>query len=83
MKCPKCDVKLELISPIDAKELVIDRCPQCLGFWIDKGELEGMKDVATRIDTKLKGESIKLERPRDWSRLRWAIYCFKDCYFKE
>ncbi|MEM8488515.1 MAG: zf-TFIIB domain-containing protein [Bacteroidota bacterium] len=28
-------------------ELVIDSCPQCKGIWLDAGELEAIKEVAS------------------------------------
>ena len=44
LKCPSCDAMLQAISPVDASELIIDRCPNCKGFWLDDGELEKMRD---------------------------------------
>jgi len=37
MKCPKCGYDLEEIS---YQEVMIDRCPECKGVWLDHGELE-------------------------------------------
>lgn len=37
MKCPKCGSNLEEIVH---EEIMIDRCPECKGIWLDKGELE-------------------------------------------
>lgn len=83
IKCPKCDVDLEPLSPIDAKELIVDRCPSCQGFWLDKGELDRMSDVTAKVDSEIKKDMTILIKPDDWSSLRWTIYCFKDCYFKK
>ena len=35
--CPKCNSKL---IDEDFEEHKIERCPECGGFWLDKGELE-------------------------------------------
>jgi len=37
MHCPKCG--MDLIE-IKYKEIEIDECPNCKGFWLDAGELE-------------------------------------------
>ena len=37
MKCPKCGHDLEEIS---YQEVMIDRCTECKGVWLDHGELE-------------------------------------------
>jgi len=37
MKCPKCGSNLK---EIDFKGIKIDRCQECEGIWLDKGELE-------------------------------------------
>ena len=77
--CPKCQEQLEPISPRDATEIVVDRCFSCEGFWLDRGELDQMRDVAAEVDSAK--EIIWLEAPPDWSSLRWIIYKFKECYF--
>ncbi len=45
-KCPKCSGKLESYS---FKDILLDRCDQCGGVWLDKGELEGILRTAARI----------------------------------
>ena len=37
MKCPKCGMQLEEIAFGDVR---IDKCFSCQGLWLDKGELE-------------------------------------------
>lgn len=37
MKCPKCGMQLE---EIEFHSVRIDKCFQCEGMWLDKGELE-------------------------------------------
>ena len=82
MNCPKCSGDLEPLSPKDAKELIVDRCPSCEGFWLDKGELDQIRDVASKADSKLLDNAKVVQRPLEWSWLRWATYCFKTCYSK-
>ena len=40
MKCPKCGMQLEDIAFGDVR---VDRCFSCEGIWLDKGELETMR----------------------------------------
>jgi len=82
MKCPKCKESLVPLSPKDAKEVVVDRCSSCEGFWLDKGELDQMREVSLQVDSEASEDIVWLERPSDWSYLRWSIYAFKKCYFK-
>jgi len=37
MKCPKCGMQLEEIAFGDVR---VDKCFSCEGLWLDKGELE-------------------------------------------
>jgi uncharacterized protein len=37
MKCPKCGHDLE---EINYQDVMVDRCPDCKGVWLDHGELE-------------------------------------------
>lgn len=37
MKCPKCG--MELIE-IEYKGILVDKCSDCAGIWLDAGELE-------------------------------------------
>jgi len=37
MKCPKCGHDLEEIT---YQSVMIDKCPDCKGIWLDHGELE-------------------------------------------
>lgn len=39
MSCPKCG--MELIE-IDYRGIKVDRCSECLGIWLDAGELEAV-----------------------------------------
>lgn len=37
MKCPKCGSQL---AEVNYDGVMIDRCTECMGIWLDKGELE-------------------------------------------
>ena len=37
MRCPACDVELQIA---DRQGIEIDYCPKCRGVWLDRGELE-------------------------------------------
>ena len=41
MKCPKCGMQLEEITFSDVR---IDKCFSCEGLWLDKGELDVIRD---------------------------------------
>jgi Zn-finger nucleic acid-binding protein len=66
IKCPKCQVNLEPLSPMDAKELTVDRCPSCQGFWLDKGELDRMREVGDKIDSEILEGMTVYKRPPHW-----------------
>ena len=42
MRCPKCGGQLE---EIEFHHMKIDRCTDCGGIWLDKGELEMLEHV--------------------------------------
>ncbi|MFH2133315.1 MAG: zf-TFIIB domain-containing protein [bacterium] len=42
MKCPKCGSKL---IEINYKGIAIDECSECLGVWLDNGELEQVANL--------------------------------------
>ncbi len=37
VKCPLCNKDMEILM---IKDVEIDKCPECKGIWLDKGELE-------------------------------------------
>ncbi|MEK7408048.1 MAG: zf-TFIIB domain-containing protein [Acidobacteriota bacterium] len=41
MKCPKCGMQLEEIAFGDVR---VDKCFSCDGLWLDKGELEVIRN---------------------------------------
>lgn len=42
MRCPKCGGQLE---EVEFHHMKIDRCQDCGGIWLDKGELEMLEHV--------------------------------------
>lgn len=54
--CPRCgEIKLEEMTFAYMEDLLIDRCPQCQGIWLDKGELPKVEKIASHIgDAKSK-----------------------------
>ena len=46
MKCPKCGTDLE---EVNLQDVMIDRCPECEGIWLDHGELEFLVDGQAKL----------------------------------
>jgi len=46
MKCPKCGSDLE---EINYQKVMIDKCSECNGIWLDKGELELLTEGKARL----------------------------------
>jgi Zn-finger nucleic acid-binding protein len=46
--CPKCSIAMEKVKYGKYIPKTIDKCPQCLSIWLDKGELEDIQ-VAQEI----------------------------------
>ncbi|MFI5461529.1 MAG: M48 family metalloprotease, partial [Isosphaerales bacterium] len=42
-QCPRCDLNLQEV-PFLRPDLVVDRCPECEGYWFDAGELQKAMD---------------------------------------
>ena len=61
--CPRCEVSLAPVSPSAAREVVIDRCPDCFGFWLDAGELESIQSLASRLDSEILGKMSAVPQP--------------------
>jgi uncharacterized protein len=52
MRCPKCGGQLEEVSYHHMK---IDRCSDCGGIWLDKGEMEMLAHVDTNAVRRFVG----------------------------
>jgi Zn-finger nucleic acid-binding protein len=37
LKCPYCGIVMDKLK---REDVIIDRCPNCLGIWLHKGELD-------------------------------------------
>ncbi len=49
--CPRCEnTQLEEMRFVQANDLLIDRCPECRGIWLDKGELPKVERIAARLE---------------------------------
>jgi Zn-finger nucleic acid-binding protein len=51
LRCPRCNgaPQLDKVHPRSFEKLIIDTCPACHGFWLDRGELEKVRDVSDRL----------------------------------
>lgn len=49
MKCPVCDVELQMA---DRQGVEIDYCPQCRGIWLDRGELDKLIERSADYETQ-------------------------------
>ena len=51
VSCPKCETQPTLTKchPKGHKDVVIDTCPNCKGFWLDKGEMEKLHDISDEL----------------------------------
>ena len=71
MNCPRC--KSALQSQTYEAGVVVDECPSCRGFWLDRGELERIqetveKDYSDRLARPDHGIEAAYERARQKSR---------------
>lgn len=60
MKCPKC--KVNLLSN-ERGRTKIDYCPQCLGVWLDRDELDKIIEVSPDVAPSGKDDPERF--PRD------------------
>ena len=61
------------MNPITFGKVVVDRCRQCRGLWLDKGEFEALKELdgSEKIDA---GPPVDLTK----IRLNTVMRCVKD-----
>ena len=43
--CPKCSIPMHIHKYQSSKELNVDECYSCAGFFLDSGELKGIRDT--------------------------------------
>jgi len=63
MKCPKCGMQLYEVSFMD---VMVDVCEECMGVWLDHGELETLMLKEASFFSKLKTRIglKKIEAPK-------------------
>ncbi len=42
--CPHCRLLMEEFPYTDGENIFLDRCPKCLGIWLERGELQAVYD---------------------------------------
>ena len=65
--CPRCDgVKLKRHFFSARKQVEVDHCPNCAGYWLDAGELEKIRAEKSDADAglKLQVTSVSMETVR-------------------
>lgn len=49
-RCPRCpDMSMEKVSLLSCLDLVLDLCPECQGFYLDRGEAGQMNAVLREV----------------------------------
>ena len=74
LTCPRCYIPLSPITSNARPGLILDRCPDCSGFWLDEGEMGAVQALAADLDSAKMGGKAHLLRPAGWSWLRWLVY---------
>lgn len=62
MKCPHCDVTLQMSN---REGIEIDYCPECRGVWLDRGELD---KIIERSESWSGARGRDDDRPREDDR---------------
>ena len=51
IKCRECkNVEMNKINFLDYSDIIMDRCPECGGFWLDKNELANMHKYIKKVE---------------------------------
>jgi len=80
VRCPKCAEPMTVIAPAEAPAIQLDRCPKCLGFWMDAGEVEAVQRLGAELDSATLDHMTLVQRPPDWFWLRWALHLIGQYY---
>jgi Zn-finger nucleic acid-binding protein len=56
MRCPRCGD--ETLYPMSYADLVVDRCSQCRGIWLDTGELLEVVRLSLPLLRRAKGRPV-------------------------
>jgi len=62
MKCPRCDLPLNVSQ---RQSVEIDACPQCRGVWLDRGELDKIINRYDAYDEEDERSNYNEHRHRD------------------
>jgi Zn-finger nucleic acid-binding protein len=54
--CPRCGVKLEPIHYAYSSKIIIDRCSECEGVWLDAGELDQIDRLVGTWESQLRDD---------------------------
>ena len=57
MKCPVCKDVTLLMS--EKRGVEIDYCPECLGIWLDRGELDKLIEKEEKIYQEARGNNYE------------------------
>ena len=71
--CPRCDgIKLKRHFSSRQRQVEVDHCPNCAGYWLDAGELEKIRAEKESGGTavEIQGAVITMETIRFLYRLR-------------
>lgn len=74
--CPRCDgIKLKRHFFSAKKQVEVDHCPNCAGYWLDAGELEKIRTEKAHEETmaNVQGAAISMETIRFVYRQRIQI----------
>lgn len=71
-KCPRCEV---VMSEVLKAGVAIDVCPQCMGIWLDKGELDKIIERSKSYDAENENNYRNEERGNTAPR-------FNDAHFE-
>jgi len=76
IRCPVCNIPADILNFSKDTHVVIDRCPECRGIWLDNGELEDIiKSGKTRpeLNEALRNYFLdKYQRRSPWIRLIYS-----------
>lgn len=68
MRCPRCeDGRLQGVTVTYTRRVRVDRCEKCLGFWLDRRELDLVISERSRIRVERK-ENGEDDEPSDEER---------------
>lgn len=57
--CPKCNGETRPINYSEDSGIIIDRCNECKGIWLDRGELEAIQMFVEGVQDLLAGDLKK------------------------